>query len=333
MATPMEHVEALALSMVARGAGTHPVEGHPGVEEAVVAFVAGDLGTVEVTLRAAGAPVRTFRFGIAAPVPAAPAAAAPPAALPTEQDVVRLRAVTEESPEDLCAWRELGRVLILLKRPAEAAAAMEKAVALNPSNPFFSLELGLFYSDAGRHADAAACFEKIVAIDPTLDHWVSHPGVAALMKLAQSRRRQGDAAAAATTLRAALPLVAAILCDLGAYSMDSGNHLEAAGFLGMAGTLAPRMVPALHGAGRSLLWIGRPGEALPWLTQAVTHDSSCVEAWYDLGIAYARLGRRVEARRTLRRVLHRDPAHDGAWYDLGCLDALEGKRDAAFRHL
>lgn len=106
MATPMEHVEALALSMVARGAGTHPVEGHPGVEEAVVAFVAGDLGTVEVTLRAAGAPVRTFRFGIAAPVPAAPAAAAPPAALPTEQDVVRLRAVTEESPEDLCAWRE-----------------------------------------------------------------------------------------------------------------------------------------------------------------------------------------------------------------------------------
>jgi len=334
--TPVEHAEALALSMVARGEGTHPVEGHPGVQEAVVKFSTEELGSVEVTLRGEGKPLHQFRFGIAAPEAARPAPPERPVesgARPTDADVVRLRQLTELTPDDASAWNDLGGALRGLGRPEEAIAALEKAVALQPGNPFYRLELGMAYGESGRYADAEKCHSEVAAIDPELKRWPSHPGVIALIKLAHARWKQGQAVRALEALRPAIPLVAGILRDLGAYSMDAGKHLDAVKFFSAAGGIAPTMADVLHNAGRSLVWIGRFDEAVPWLINAVRVDASCTGAWHDLGHALARLGRRAEARRMLRSALKRDPKRASSWYELGCLDALDGKRDAAFRTL
>lgn len=327
MKLPYEHAEALALRLVSRGAGTHPVEGVPGVRDAVVAFPE---GSVEVVLRDGGKPVHQFTFRLGAP---APAAAPPENEECPDAKLDELRAAVAATPEDAGAWNSLGSALLAAGRLREAIEALRKAAALAPRNPYFALELGLALSRDRNYAEVERALESVVAADPALEHWPSHPGVVALIKLAHARWKLGDAAKAVATLRPVLPLVAGLLRDLGAYSMDAGRHAEALTFLTAAGGLDPKMEDAVHGAGRSLLWLGRPEEAVPWLRKATRAKPPCADAWYDLGLAFARLGRRADARAAFRHALRRNARHAGAWYDLACLDALDGRLASAFRLL
>lgn len=328
-----ERLEALALSFVARGEGTHSVEGNPEISQATVQFSAGSPDVVVVRFRGAEAPPREFRFRIGASSAAPTTSQKPVNEGGTADEIARLHKATEDNPEDPGCWNDLGSHLLELGRVKEAIQPLEKALDLIPGNAYFALELGMAYGSAGRHGDAESLLSKVSAADPKLEHWASHPAVVALIKLAQARWKLGKAADALETLRPAIPLAASILRDLGAYAMDAGKHHEAVMFLAAAGSVAPDMEDALHCAGRSLLWLGRTEEAVPWLKKAVAADAACIEAWYDLGLALSRLGKRSQARRMFRRALKLDPNHASSWYDLGCQDALDRKTTAAFRNL
>ncbi|MBI2922025.1 MAG: tetratricopeptide repeat protein [Planctomycetes bacterium] len=336
MPTPTERREALALSLVSKGAGTHVLTACEGVHDAVVAFVAGELGAVVITLRADGSPVAEYRFNIAPPEPAAPEPPPSPAPAPEEKPeeaLPRLRQATVDRPEDASAWHDLGSALIAAKKHEEAVAALTRAVELAPGALYSRFDLGLAHGCLGRHRDAEKWFVGIVDLDPGLEHAHSHIGVASLQNLAIARSRQGRAQAALDTLEAAAPLAWNVLKRLGEYAMDAGRHGEALNYFFAAVSFGPPDAFLLHGLGRSLLRVGRNGDAETWLRAAIRTGKTGADAAYDLGLALARQGKRPEARRAFRAALKADPRHFWSWYDLGCLDALDRKPDAAFRKL
>lgn len=336
MATPIERLETLALPLVARGAGTYPLPGCDGVQEAVVAFPPDNPGAVTVTFRADGKPVGEVRFDLALPAPApapAPKPAEPTRAERAEAALPALRQAVAERPEDGAAWHELGSALMAARKLEGAVEALEKAVQLEPGSLCAQFDLGVAHGELGRHRDAEKWFGGIVELDPKLQQAHSHVGVVSIQNLAISRARQGRPLEALQTLKVAAPLAWKILVELGEYAMDAGRHAEAIDYFFAAMALNPDDGDLLHGLGRSLLRLGRNGDAEVYLQSAIRHGRDDVHAAYDLGLALARQGKRSEARHAFRAALKADAKHAWSWYDLGCLDALEGKRDQAFRKL
>lgn len=341
---PIERLEALALRLVALGAGTHPVTGDPDVEEGVVTFAADSLGTVEVLLRKNAAIVATFRFEIARPVqPGSPPrgprarperrAAGRTAAHAEKATLEDLRRSADANPEDFASWLRLGHACLVAHRDLEAANALQRAAALNPRHEFVRYLLGLAFSRLGRISEAERWFHSIVSADPQLASANSHLGVAAILNLSEARIELNRPLEALQSLQPAAGLAMEILLRLAKTSMNAGDHAGAIKTFEFLAKSAPANVEILHGLGRSLLWIGRSAEAAPWLFQAVKVAPHEVDLWYDLGLAWSRQRRIPEARRAFRRVLRLDPKHAWAWYDLGCMDALDGKTSAAFQKL
>lgn len=333
---PKERFEALALAVVAKGAGTHAVEGVEGVQEAVVEFAPGELGEVRVSLRGGGAETGVYRFRLSLP-DAAPAPAKKEEKkrriVSREDALARLRRGVEENPESPAAWHALGNLLIVDGKPEEAAEALAKALELGGGNPAVRYDLGVAQGEMGRHVDAEKLFAALVAEDPGLTMPHSHIGVRAMLNLSVALSNQGKSVQALEALRPAEKLAWGILAQLGAHAMDAGRHAEAVNYFFGALSFGPGNGDVLHGLGRSLLRLGRNADASAWLARAVDAEPKCIHARYDLGLALARQGRRREARRSFRAALRLDSGHAWSWYDLGCLDALEGKRDAAFRKL
>ncbi len=77
--------------------------------------------------------------------------------------------VTEQAPELSAPYIDLGLAYEQTGKLDEAAAALEKAIATNASQPLAYHELGLVYRKQGRVALARQTYEKGVALYPTLD--------------------------------------------------------------------------------------------------------------------------------------------------------------------
>lgn len=109
------------------------------------------------------------------------------------------RAALHLDPHALPLRARLAVVLLEARRPAEAVALLEEAVALDPDNPSAHLSLGLTYAQAGRLADGERALERSVALAPR--------DPAARYSLALAYVQTGRRAQAAVHLREVLRLV------------------------------------------------------------------------------------------------------------------------------
>jgi len=75
------------------------------------------------------------------------------------------RAVTELTPDNPMAFRNLGSTYLKLGRYEEAFAALQKSVTLDPNAGAYS-NLGMGYYLKGRYAEAAAMLEKATQLTP-----------------------------------------------------------------------------------------------------------------------------------------------------------------------
>ena len=100
---------------------------------------------------------------VAAPAPAEQAS--------VDEVITKLEARLKANPQDAEGWRMLGWSYYQTERYAEAATAMKRATVLDPKNPEYFSMLGealvLASKDGdGVPADAAAAFDAALALDP-----------------------------------------------------------------------------------------------------------------------------------------------------------------------
>jgi len=83
-----------------------------------------------------------------------------------ERGVAELEAVTELAPELVNPHVDLGLAYSRTGRLADAAASLERALAVSATNPIAHEELGLVYRKLARFADARAHYEQALALYP-----------------------------------------------------------------------------------------------------------------------------------------------------------------------
>jgi tetratricopeptide (TPR) repeat protein len=83
-----------------------------------------------------------------------------------QEACVQLRQALTLAPEDADTHRDLADLLQTLKRPVEAIAHYHKALAIRPADPTVVLHLANGLEQQGRFAEAAAQYERLLAIRP-----------------------------------------------------------------------------------------------------------------------------------------------------------------------
>ncbi len=91
-------------------------------------------------------------------------AAKPVSAAALEQRVGALRSFLKREPDDATAWYGLGRALLDLKRPGEAADAFRRALAAKPDYTAAQRDLGQSLLAVGESAAAAEAFRAGIAL-------------------------------------------------------------------------------------------------------------------------------------------------------------------------
>jgi tetratricopeptide (TPR) repeat protein len=109
---------------------------------------------------------------------------------------------------------------------------------------------------------------------------------------------------------------------------EAGDIDRAAASFSKAIAMDPSAAPAQHELGRLLIWMGRPGEAVPHLEKAATADASAATA-LDLGRGYEASGRLDAAEAAYRKALILEPSLSPVYYALGRLLKRTGKEDQA----
>ncbi len=100
---------------------------------------------------------------VTAVVAIATLAAAPPNLARTLEAQRRLAA---ERPQDPAVFNDLGNLLMLVPKPAEAEAAYRKAIELDPNKASALFNLGLLLQQRGELREAYELYERAVKADP-----------------------------------------------------------------------------------------------------------------------------------------------------------------------
>ena len=264
-----------------------------------------------------------------------------------------------EPTEPASAGRLADRALCLFRigRPAEAEAAAERALAIDPGNGNALSVLADLASARGDHRRAVALWRQAVSERPD---WV-----AARINLGISYIRFGDASAAAELLAStSIPedagLAASLLNSRAAALRKLGQEEPARRCLQAALALSPGSAEylgnlselwrrsdaayALRLAGRSLASdphgtggytnhglaleeVERIVEAVASLRRAIALSPSDPEVLNNIGSPLRWLGHFQETHDVYRRVVAVDPTFAPGWYGLGTVQLLTGDLD------
>jgi len=171
------------------------------------------------------------------------------------------------NPSNVPFWTQLGAARLAAGEGEAALAAYRRAVALNPRLDFLHVNLAAAYRALGRSADAGREYELALAINPrAAAAWLSLAELAAARGAgAEERRLLGEAVAAGTAS-------AAVLARLGQIEMEAGDSAAAAGRFAEATELAPGWPTAWLLRAQLLLRAGEHERARPLLERAAALD-------------------------------------------------------------
>lgn len=189
-------------------------------------------------------------------------------------------------------------------RPNDAVREFKKALATKPRFGLAWLGLGQTYEEMGRTNDALACYQLAVA-NPI-------HGADELITLARFCQSRNWLEAAATNFEEAItlrPSDAGLRIETGRVLAALNRHAEAAQCFADAGRLAPDSGQAHFLCGLEWGRLGRSAEAEKEFQQAVRIWPDLVEARVNLGIALYREGKFAAADASFEAALQRDPGN------------------------
>ena len=242
------------------------------------------------------------------------------------------RAMLAESPQILSVWRILATSLERQGRAAEAAAALESALA-RPDLTGSSEDLE---QASGELAALASRTKDMAAAEKTLSGLVAR-GVGSepvRRELARLLHRQGRVAEALAVLAGAEKSRDATTLDVyGALLAESGRHAEARTALQRALSLDPGRAEVLLHLGMLSLREKDAASAREWFTKSLAAQPSAPGTLAALGLAQAELGDTRSALESWDRALVLDPTQYDTLFNRAVLAGKTGNAGEARRGL
>jgi len=199
-----------------------------------------------------------------------------------------LRTALRLDPDNPAALTNLGHVLYAMGDPGvlvEAESICRRAVAVAPSLPQASENLGNLLRLQGRFDDAMACYESALKQDPRRSMPLLLMG-----RLLQERGDFDGAARFYEDARRLEPTSARCHVNYASLWADRGNFEEAARYYRAARGFDPGNVMAQHGLGLALLEQGRLDEAEACFREALRLDPNLAATWAGLARLQAERG-------------------------------------------
>ena len=200
------------------------------------------------------------------------------------------RQVLEPNSRQPDALHLLGVIALDTGRLELALDSIRQAVALEPTNPAFHLDLGHVHRALGNQSDAKACFERARELDPN----------------------------------SAIALV-----NLGLVHMEQQTLGEAEACYRQALLLQPGFAIAWNNLANVLITKRELVEARSCLEEAVRLDQAYAAAHNGLGTVWQRLGDLPRAQASFERAIAQKPDYATAHYNLGVVFQSMGLLDRA----
>ena len=108
------------------------------------------------------------------------------------------RRLTTERPNDAAVFNDLGNLLLLAQKPAEAEAAYRRALELDPDKVSALFNLGLLRQQRGDMKEAMQLYQRAVKVDP--DHAWAHYQLGSVHEALHQKSRAVDEYARAFSL-------------------------------------------------------------------------------------------------------------------------------------
>ncbi|CAH0220649.1 tetratricopeptide repeat protein [Roseomonas sp. CECT 9278] len=230
-----------------------------------------------------------------------PAAAAPPAP-PSATEEAALRQRLAERPDSAADWQRLGLLLAAARRPAEAAQALERAVAAGASAAALAIPRALALSDAGRAEDAVQVATEAQRRRP------KDFGLANLLGVLLKRAgRLEDAIPLLEAARRLDPRSVSPCQNLGNVLDLLGRHREAAAAYAGGVRIAPRDAELHRLHARALRAMGAHQDAAASLERAFAIDPRARAIVSDLVGVLVDLGQPDRATETIARARRASP--------------------------
>jgi len=227
-------------------------------------------------------------------------------------------------PNLVLAYLGKGFALLHLERYAEVLAAYEQALRLDPNLVLAYLGKGFVLGYLERYAEALAACEQAIRLDPNLAPAYYHKGNAL-----HGLKRYEEALAAYDQALRLDPNNARTYYHKGTVLGDLKRYEEALAAYEQALRLDPNLALAYVVKGFVLGDLKRYEEALAAYDQALRLDPNDADAYKNKGVTLAGLKRYEEALAAYDQALRLDPNDAGAYYNKGIiLLFLKGAEEA-----
>ncbi len=246
------------------------------------------------------------------------------------------REILAQNPNHVLALDLLSQLEYQFGRPDSAAELIARAIQIEPGNPNFHANLGVFLIGAGKSNDAIAALRRAIALRADFPQALNNLGNALLAE------KQTDQAVDALRQAIALaPDYVQAYSNLGNALKENGQLDEAIAAYRQAISLRPdygqlhynlanalkeqnRFEPAIseyqksielnpdfadapNNLGNALRAVGRMEEAIAAYRRAIAVRGDFAEAYANLGETLRQMGRRDDAMEALNRALEIDP--------------------------
>ena len=121
-----------------------------------------------------GVVLTVYKSSSGLPVPSAPPRSQPPPpqagtqgpSVETATRIFKLEKLTNQNPNDVEAWIQLGNSYFDSENHEKAINAYQKSLALKPDDANVLTDMGVMYRRSGKPAEAVEAFDKAIAVDP-----------------------------------------------------------------------------------------------------------------------------------------------------------------------
>ncbi|HEY3440737.1 MAG TPA: FG-GAP-like repeat-containing protein [Paludibaculum sp.] len=219
-----------------------------------------------------------------------------------EQALPYLLEMLRRSPDNAKALLAIGSIHLRAKRLAEARAALQRALAVNPNLPEGWNELGGVEAEAGNLQEALLHYQKALAVQPDFPF--------ALLNAAQTQERLGKAAEAERLYRRALAADAKngeTANALGLLLAKQNRTAEARKLFETAIALRRDDASAINNLGVLFLNIGQTNDAVAAFQYGIREAPDDETLYLNLARVWVRTGERERAAELMRTLLARKP--------------------------
>jgi len=231
------------------------------------------------------------------------------------------------SPDSARLYTNLGVAYSDKGRHKEAMDAFKRAQKIEPKLLEIHYNMGTVYAATKRYSEAIDHFEKEIELNP--GYFKAYGNLGAVYSDTGRHNKAIEMYKKALEIKSGR---VEVLCNIGFSYFKTGRYDEAKSSYRKAIDTGPGFIKAYNDFGMVYHTTGEYKEAIALYNEALKIDPGYAEIYFNLGIAYEALNKRKEAIEEYKKAIKLDPGYASVHNNLAIAYFREGDTTSAIKH-